>query len=126
VQQISARTSSTRFHTRDTTKKQLAKLLEGKRVLGRRVRKDRKEGKKNCKTLLNSLLNSEHLRVRGNTTTKALRRMNRKLEDLLQAQLEEPSHEFDAIEELSFQDYSSDACMNGDNPDEDVSMQDDN
>jgi hypothetical protein len=127
VQQISARTSSTRFHTRDTTKKQLAKLLEGKRVLGRRVRKDRKEGKKKCKTLLNSLLNFEHLRVRGNTTIKALRRMNRKLEDLLQAQLEEPSHEFDAIEELSFQDCLSDACMNGDNPeDEDVSMQDDN
>jgi U3 small nucleolar RNA-associated protein 14 len=53
--------------------------------------------------------------------------MNRKLENLLQAQLEEPSHEFDAIEELSFQDYSSDAYMNGDNlEDEDVSMQDDN
>jgi hypothetical protein len=127
AQSIPSRTAITRFHTRETTRKQFAKLLEGRRVLGRRVKKDRKEGTKNRAGILNLLVKNERLRVRANRQNDKLSRINRKLEDLSKQALEKSSHEFDPSEELSFQDFSGDASMNGDSPgNADVSMHNDN
>jgi hypothetical protein len=122
-----SRAAITHFHTREATRKQFAKLLEGRRVLGRRVKKDRKEGTKNRAGILNLLVKNERLRVRANRQNDKLSRINRKLEDLSKQALEKSSHEFDPSEELSFQDFSGDASMNGDSPgNADVSMHNDN
>jgi hypothetical protein len=127
MQHIPSHIPIARFHTRETTKKHFAKLLEGRRVLGRRVKKDREEGNKNRAGILNLLVKKERLRVRANRQNDKLSRINHKLEELLKQALEESSHEFDLSEWLSFKDYTSDAFVNGDNPgDEEVSMHDDN
>jgi hypothetical protein len=122
-----SRAAITHFHTRETIKRQFAKLLEGRRILRPRVKKDRKERNKNRAGILNLLVKNERLRVRANRQNNKLSRINRKLGNLLKQVLEKSLHEFDSSEELSFQDFSGDASMNGDSPGKaDVSMHDDN
>jgi hypothetical protein len=113
-------------NAREAARKRFAKIQEGRRVIDRRVKKDRKDGNKNLATILNLLVKSEHLRARGNDSFERLAQKNRNLEDLVQGLLQESSHGDSPSREPSFASFSSDEAMDNDNlageDDNDVDM----